>query len=183
MSLSPSTIEPAPNSEYTAEDIERALTVRVAAGSHRGASQLLATELGMSVPEGTLARWVRETYRDRYLELRAELAPMLREVAAAANEDIAAKIAEVEQPLIERVESQIGEMKGKDAAIALKNLALAKNIATDKALLLRGEPTQITEHRDPLELYRRLEQLGCKVEDTGTFEGTAREVDQPALSG
>ena len=59
-------------------------------------------------------------------------------------------------------------------------MATSRGIALDKAMTLRGRPTQITEHRNVAEILKALKAKGATVilpHPHGTFDATAEEVD------
>lgn len=185
-----------PVREYSPELIEQALQLRAVLGNSREtARRMIAegwTKLDGSTPkEETLASmvgtWCRShpTYRDRYLQIREELAPRMHEQIAAQTEDLALEYAEAEREALERARATMGDLEGKDAAIALKNLAVGKSANIDKGLVIRGKPTQITEHHRPDELYEELKALGIKVNISApeTVDGTAEEVEDAQVEG
>lgn len=52
----------------------------------------------------------------------------------------------------------------KDLSQVVKNIGIPKGIAIDKSLVLRGDPTSITEHRGVLEAAKGLKRLGLVAE-------------------
>ncbi len=139
-------------------------------------------EFGLDIPERTISEWVSKTHRDRYEQIRADIAPKLHAAIASEMEDLAVKIALAEHDAVDRVTAELPKMDGKDAAIALKSLSAARASATDKALVLRGKPNHITSASEPADIYARLKQLGyeIRVEGPETVEGSAEEVIEDA---
>jgi hypothetical protein len=63
---------------------------------------------------------------------------------------------------------------------AARNVATVGGIDRDKAAMLRGEPTEIVEHRDGGEILRELQARGYKLtrdmEVAIAIDGTAEEI-------
>lgn len=166
-----------PEKRATEEDIERALQARAALGTAAAASR------ATGIPERTLARWVSETHRDRYLAIRAETADTIHQTIAAETEDLVLEMAATRRKALQRLDANIDDLPPKDAAGAVKNLALAEAAGTDKALTLRGKATTITEHRHPDELYRELQRQGFTIESTATELPTEADSPESLASG
>jgi hypothetical protein len=66
-------------------------------------------------------------------------------------------------------------MSAAEASTAGRNWAVSRGISTDKARLLRGEATQVVEHRHPQEIWSQLERLV----PASAVEGTAEEEEEP----
>lgn len=167
---------------YSEQDVERALQCRAICASAGETSQALNAEFGLSIPERTISEWVSKTHRDRYEQIRADIAPKLHAAIASEMEDLAVKIAQVERDAVERVEAQIKSMDGKDAAIALKSLSAARASATDKALVLRGKPNHITSAGEPSDIYARLKALGYEIRVEEAVDGSAEDIPDAELA-
>jgi transposase-like protein len=107
------------------------------------ASQELA-ENGHQIAPRTLRDW-RNKHHDRYEELRRHVAPKVMEEVADDSAALLRRLIRMENAALDRLEAEIPEMKGADAARALQQLAVSKGINTEKVLLVRGQPTQIIE--------------------------------------
>ena len=166
---------------YTEEEIERALQVRSVVDSASAACHVLSERYELSIPIRTLQQWVADIHRDRYQAIRATIAPKIRQAIASESEDLAQYLVKVERDAIERVETEIPKMDGKDAALALKNLTSAKSAALDKALVLRGEANQIVAQRTPLEIFNAMKELGITVRTAEAIEATAEEIEPAEL--
>ena len=132
----------------------------------------------MKVARTTLRKWATSSHVERYEKIRREVIPQIHDRMAQESEDLAGEYAVVERKVLERVEEELPNLKAGEAAGAARNLATSRAISADKALLLRGRPTEITEHRNPDELLRKL--ASSSVVDV--VDGTATELPpSPAL--
>jgi len=112
-----------------------------------------------------------QTPEERRTELREAETSSIRAAKLAATE------------AWEEVRELIGEVKAlrlagqlKDPAKSAQNLALTGAVLTDKALLLEGRPTSITEHRDLDDVLRGLQHLAPQA-ITYDAETTAIELN------
>jgi hypothetical protein len=144
-------------------------------GSSRKAAKLLKEAGGPRISEATLRGWLT-IHKSQYDRIRAEAAPTLQamraekfEAAADLKHEAAILIA---SRLVKAAER--GEIPPARLASSLKDLSISTGIDIDKSLLLKGQPTTISERRSPEELLRRLRQLGV-------IEGDAEEMPAPAL--
>lgn len=163
-----------PANGMTDPELDLCLTVlAICGGSGRRAQKELLEHHGIETSNEALYKWKRYP---RYERIRAELAPKLQEQVAQQCEDAANRAHEVETNLLERLAT--ADIDDKDLAKSLKFVTDSKGTNIDKAALLRGRPTQITEHRDATSLIRKLQAQGVV-----TVEGTAREPNNnpPAL--
>ncbi len=169
--------------DYSPEEVERGLMeVALCGGNTRRAHRALK-ERGLQISRSTLLKWATERHVDRYDELRREVIPKVHDRMARESEDLAIEYGEAERKTLERYLQVLPELKPAEAAGAARNMATSRGIATDKALTLRGQPTQITEHRSVDETLKALARLGAKVTlPTGheygqALEGSAEEMD------
>lgn len=166
-------------SHRNSEEIERGLVeVAAANGNVRAASKALA-EQGVKVPKTTLHRWATDTHADRYLQIQAELMPRIRARAAEQHMELADRGMQLEHKVLEKLDSEVDEIPARDLPGAARNIATGAAIHTDKASVLRGEPTQILARHDIAEVTRSLRAKGIELEvvDAGAVEVE----DQPAL--
>lgn len=177
----PTTLVPHHRAKHTADQIEATLVVlALESGNLMRARKKLAE---MKVFDGevpaaaTIRRWP-ETYKDRYAEIREEVAPRIKAKLADTHTDLAARLAELESKTLDSLDAELADLTAKDRANLLRNAAVAGAIHQDKALLLRGEATQIVKRELP-EIFRALAAKGVKVE--GVIEGTAEEITPPEL--
>lgn len=129
----------------------------------------------MGISATTLTKWRDETHSNRYDEIRARMLPRLQQKMTEEAEYLAIREADLAHELLDRVESGIGSLTAKDAALALVKVETAKAINVDKSQLLRGNPTQIVEKRDPEEILRSLAKRFPQL----VVEGTAEELPSP----
>jgi hypothetical protein len=173
------TLTPHPGAKHTAEQIEAALTVlALESGNMRRTREKLAQlELFDKVPgANTIGRWP-ETYRDRYAEIRREVAPRLKARMADTHDDLVTRLTALEHAAIDELEQELKELSGKDKAALLRNAAVSVGIHQDKAQLLKNEPTSIQGRRELPEILRALASRGVVVE--GVIDGDGEEIPPP----
>lgn len=161
----------APQRSYDAEQVEAGLqALAIADGNHRLAHRLLA-ENNTDIPAGTLYEW-KTTHAERYEQIRADVLPKIRERMAAESEELAIAYAQLEREAIELLKPKLNDLRPNELAGVQRNLATSRAISVDKASVLRGMPTEITEHRNADELLRK---LGSALPGL-IVEGTAEEI-------
>lgn len=149
---------------HSSEEIERGLLeVAVANGNVRRAAQALAED-GIEVGKSTLERWYKHAHRDRYLQIQAEVLPRVRAQAAEQHMDLAERGMQVEHRILSKLEQEVEEIPSRDLAGAARNVATGAAIHTDKASVLRGEPTLITARHDVSEVVRALRAKGVDLD-------------------
>lgn len=165
---------------YSTEDIERALTaVAIESGSATRARRLLEREGKMEriPPKATIEGWIVKHTR-RYAEIRAEVLPSIRASMAEVHTSLANTLAEIEAEAAEHLKGEIDQMSPKDRINLVRNFSIASGVHIDKAAILRGEPTAISETRRGLpEIARALASKGVVI------QGIAEEItDKPELT-
>jgi len=134
------------------EDIERGLE----ALAESGGNATIASE-SCGIPARTLRGWKGGAFAEEFAELRREKrTDLIGDVWEAAREALA------------QLRSKLPTMKGKDVAVTF-------GILTDKALILGGEPTQITETKRGDAASRLLEAIEREMEDPNA--ASEEEVD------
>jgi len=152
------------------------MEVALCGGNTRRAHRALKAR-GLHIPRTTLMQWATTQHMDRYDALRREVIPKVHDRLARESEDLAIEYGEAERKTLERYLQVVPELKPAEAAGAARNMATSRGIATDKALLLRGRPNQISEHRNVGEIIRALKAKGATVTlPTEVLEGSAEEV-------
>ena len=142
--------KPAKQRSYEMEDVERGLQTLARVISANVASELTG------IPAETLRYWRRNTHAARFHEIESAIKTDVSERMASEAERAAVEQGEVAFQLLDHLRGRIGQMNGTEAAKTLRDLETAKAINIDKALLLRGRPTQITEHRSANEVLDSL---------------------------
>jgi len=177
--MSTTTVDRAPNWEYTTEEVTQALEAM--ANNNGSASQAviqLATE-GLGITEARLKQWAKRTYNEQYKQLRTRFAEENKERLAEAHHAAAVDAldieAEVDTELRKRLDA--GEITTKELTALKKAAAVASGIHTEKGQLLSGEATQRIE-RTPDEIMRALKKHGAKL---SWIEGEATEEPAPEL--
>lgn len=166
-----------PGQDYTDTEREEALVVvALHNGNTRRAAAHLADQ-GKPISRSTLESW-RRRYPDRYEEVQKRELPRLRLRLAEQNEEMADSLLDVMRDNIEalKLKASDPDLSFKERADAQYKLSLSQGIVVDKSLVLRGDPTQITEHRTADESLKGLKRLGLVV------DSTAVEVAAPARS-
>jgi hypothetical protein len=103
-----------------------------------------------------LEAWKNRQHRERYHQVRAEVAGKVGDQIAAMHEDLALKAALKAEDAIDAL--HVSELPARELPGAVRNLATAAGIATDKSSALRGRPTEVHEHRHVDEILNRLRQ-------------------------
>jgi hypothetical protein len=166
-----------PRKTYTNEDVERGLMALAAAsGSSREAVRLLKAQKHPPIPEATLRSWTQR-HAARYDEIRTKELPRLRKKMAADLEESISETHRVAQLALEQVEKDLKLGLVKDPAKAYKELALSFGILSDKARLMRGEPTQIIAASNGDDVLARLAKFKHLLPDV--IDGTATEIRTP----
>ena len=177
-------IERRPGQGYTEEQIDRALVeVALCAGNTHAAHRNLRA-LGFEVPRATLYEWITRTQAERYQRVRVELAPRIAAKIAAECEDTAEVAGALERNMIAKLAKDYDKLAPRDQAGALRNVSTTKAINIDKAALMRGQPTEIVEHRhDVAELWAEFEVMFPSVVKGEAIEITDADVVPGADSG
>lgn len=95
------------------------------------------------------------------------------------------RLMDLQERLIGKVEETLDSPRNVQPgewAKALRDIADTTSKTVDKLLSLSGRPTQITEHRDPMEVLRSLKQGGITVYGslgTPLLEGEPKELPAP----
>lgn len=149
---------------YSELEIERGLVALVEhGGNHRAASRMLELD-GLKIPATTLDNWrKRKTYKQRYLDLVAELGPQIRKEAAQRQRALADKAASVTVKIIDKLDAEVDNLETRDLPGAARNMATTSAIGVDKAMILDGEATQRVEI-DLAGAVRDLKALGVDID-------------------
>lgn len=137
--------------QLTVDQVERALLeVAILSGNCSAASRRLKEVHGLDIAQPRLKNWVLNLHRTRYEEIRRDVVPKIHATIANEAEDLAVAYAEAERDTLKIYDPS--RISGKDLPGAIRNLATAKAINLDKAQLLRGNPTEIIEKRNPQQI-------------------------------
>ena len=103
---------------------------------------------------------------------------------AAECEDTAEQAAELERRMLAKLGKDFEQIAPRDQAGAIRNVSTVKAINVDKAALLRGQPTEIVEHRQSTaELWAEFEAMFPSVVNGEAIEIPDAEVVHGADSG
>jgi hypothetical protein len=147
---------------YDEQAVETALLELAVCGGNRALARRRLKEAGMNpVPSSSLLReWVAWRYAERYEELRTQVAPRIRAAIASQQEQLAREAGEAAIEAVAKTRGSFGELAAKEMPGAARDLAAISGLSADKALRLRGEPSQIVEVRKSVDgLWARLETL------------------------
>jgi len=147
-------------------------------GNYSATSRVLEERYGITVKPLTLSNWVNGVMQDRYLELVEEHETIARQVAAEKATSIAAEAADGAQRLVAETMAQMDQIEPRHLAPSARNLAQVHSSMTDKALLLRGQPTEIRKLESLDELVDVLAGLGV-IEGEAIEEAEIVASDQP----
>jgi hypothetical protein len=163
-----------PSRDYPDEFVYKALEL-AATTSTRSAAEAL------EMPESTLRHWTTQPdYQERWVELRRINAPKWRERMAVPLEDIVDSYAELERKALEKAQTALENLDPKDVGNFLRSISWAKNHTAEAAGKLRGQPSQVVEHRVTAgQLEKGLAELEQLAKAAAAVESTAEEL--PAL--
>ena len=166
-------IERRPGEGYSEEMMDRGLLEVALQGGNTRAAHRNLKAVGIDIPRRTLYEWITVNQVERYQRLRTELAPKI----AAECEDTAELAGRVERGMLAQFEKDYSKLEPRDQAGAIRNVSTTKGINIDKAALLRGQPTEIVEHRhDVGELWSEFAAMFPSVVDGEADEITDAEV-------
>lgn len=164
-----------PSECYPVATVERGLLALALHGGNASRAARELEERGTPVPRTTLQHWMAQTHAERWEEVRREVVPRLQEKIAQEAESAALGYAERVQATLDRYDETVAELKPAEVAGALRNLSTGFGISVDKMNAVRGNPTQIIEHRrSPDEIMAGLRAAGVLVIDSN-----AEEIDEP----
>lgn len=138
----------AQGSKYTDEDIERGLQALAESGGNA-----TAASKACGIPERTLRDWKRTKFADEFAEVRRE-----------KRTDFISAVWETAKDALQQVKDKLKDTTAKEAAVIT-------GIMIDKALLLGGEPTEITEQRaKPMIYLPEIDELDMEAEPGASGE-------------
>jgi hypothetical protein len=145
-------------------------------GNYSQACDMLA-ENGINMNGTSLKKWVQGRHRERFLEIRAQLAPELERDVAQDMLSVAGRATRVNHTAIEKAYERLVAGKDEDPSRSAVNLARVAQLNTDKMLSLQGRPIEHRESRDVTEMLRALVGMGVlKVgEEPQVIDATAEE--------
>jgi hypothetical protein len=163
--------------DYTEDEIDRALVEVALCNGNTYAAHRNLKATGIDIPRATIRDWATKTQTERYQRLRVELVPRIHAKIAAECEDTAELAGRLEREMLVKLAKDYKDLAPRDQAGAIRNVSTVKAINVDKAALLRGQPTEIVEHREsPAELWAEFEAMFPSV-----FNGEAVEISDADL--
>lgn len=163
-------VEADPRRQYTDDQVDSALVLLSILGSPWVVAQELAKDWDQAPCEATIRRWRDHSYADRYLEIRKNVVPQIRQRLAARHEDVAWAALEKTMAAVERLD--VDRIGHEDLGKTIQQLSVSSGIHDDKASLLRDMPTQIIAHVDVDENLDAIARLAPGL----VVEGSATEV-------
>jgi hypothetical protein len=154
---------------YTPAEVEEALLELALCGGNSGEAHRRLSARGLDVSEPRLRAWRRYDHAERYVQLCNQHAKQVEQTIVAKARENARKAADVISQAIDKAAEQVESGKV-DAAKTALSLATAQGIQIDKALVLEGRPTVITERRDAEDILRSLNEMvpGLVIDSTAT---------------
>jgi hypothetical protein len=130
---------------YTDEEINRGLTaVALCSGNTRRAEHMLC-EQGLAIDHKRLWAWQNLNFPTEYEIIKDQVVPQVYAGIAQSSEALAQRQADLEEKLTDEVEAALPHMKPGELSTALRNVTVSKAVNIDKASLIRGRPSVITE--------------------------------------
>lgn len=169
--------------EYSDNDRAQALTELALTGGD------VAAAIRRLKPQdrfGSLSRKTLEGWRDRhpevYARVAADLTPQIESMVAAENTDLVRRMNLVISAAVKQLETAIKneEIEAKSLPALIRDTSAAQAKIFDRARVIRGQPTDIIEERNPAEILRALAQRAPQVIQP-IIEGTATPLENLAL--
>jgi hypothetical protein len=150
------------------------IALAMANGNASQAARDLASdeEHGFTVSKETLLRW-QQNEGERYAELRSQVLPKIRALAAQQHLRLAEQAATAASETLTLAKGKLSEIPARDLPGAVRNFSTASAIHVDKAQLLSDQPTAIVR-RGSAEVLRELAAEGLVI------DVEAEEIDSPA---
>lgn len=163
---------------YSEEEIEQGLGACVlTSGNTRRASDLLARAGKRQVPHTTLWEWCNVRHADRYRQLQEELQAEFNARMAEAHEALVQAYSQLQSEAIEKAQEKLPDATLHEAVALMKAAAVGAGINTEKALLRRGQPTEIRKTIDVADALKRLKAIAPGLIDVNPILiGEAKEV-------
>jgi hypothetical protein len=132
----------------------------------------------LKIEEATIRSWSKHPdFAERWSEFRRVNAPKWRARAAEKLEDLVDEYGELQAKALRRANEEVDELPAKDVGNFLRSVAWAQSSAADQAGRLRGQPTQVVEHRvNSEQLEASMQRLLSEAVDS-----TAEEIVPEAL--
>lgn len=163
-------VEADPRRKYTDDQVDSALILLSILGSPSKVSEQLAKEWDQAPCEMTVRYWRDHSHADRYLEIRREVVPVIRQRLAARHEDIALAALEKTAAALDRLD--VDEIGHGDLGKTIQQLSVSAGIHDDKSSLLRGMPTQVIARMD---IEENLDAI-ARISPSLVVDGTATDV-------
>jgi hypothetical protein len=145
---------------------DQALLVLALNGGNSEAAHRELQNHGIKISSRALRNY-RET--PRYAEIYGQNIDLLRKHSIARFQEGAMLSLQLARAAALQALSEAERGELKDAAKTLQNATIAAGVATDKALILNGEPNVIHAHEDPRQAAQSLaRRLGVALATTGT---------------
>jgi hypothetical protein len=140
--------------------VDACLALRIRLGSDVRVSRVVAEAHGWEIPAEKIGKWRRISYPNRYASLFAEHLPVAQAQMIRNASDEVVALAGTSESIREKLEDELDQLKPSELSGALKNIAIAQGVQTDKMLLLSGQPTVRSEMVTSEDVLRNLEARG-----------------------
>lgn len=158
--------------KYTEKDVELALQeLALNGGNFSRTSAILETQHKLHVPAATLSKWAKTSFTNRYRNIQHTVRNTIAKDVSSKLTENAQRSAELTGDILESLADNVDELNPNELAKAAKDVSQIASNSIDKALLLRGQPTDISVQVTPEEMLAELKRLSVKLpeleEDTG----------------
>jgi hypothetical protein len=156
---------------YTREEVTRCLTVLAFCNGRPGTAIRELKRMGATCPtQPTLKKW-----RERHADIYEDAVSRLDEAVIPELDEAVRSQIIFQKQAYDRLLDNIDEMELGQLSNAARNAAVGSSIGIEKSQLLRGQPTQITEQRDPAKLIKELQDLARLANASADVDSTAEE--------
>lgn len=149
-------MELVPHSKKTERETELSLTALAMSSGNLNRAVRMLDSAGISITRATLSVWKRETYAERYAQIREEILPILNAELAEGHDDLVQGYSEIQREAQAKVLEHLPDATLREASSVAKDAAVGMGINTEKAQLRRGQPTQIARRDDSTEILKIL---------------------------
>lgn len=147
---------PTRSTNYTTEEIERGLHALALCSGNTRKAEKLTTDAGSRIPASTLKDWKLHHYPDRYEAIKEAELPAIRQRIAEGFDNIVSLSQSIQEKALTQLSDKIDDLEPQYLAKTAQSAAVIGGISTDKGLLLRGEPTAITQSKSAAEILTDL---------------------------
>lgn len=157
---------------YTREDIIRCMTTLAFCNGRVRTAKRELERMGVRSPTlATLTAW-----RERHAEIYEDAVSRLHETVIPELEELNRSQVIFQKQAYDRLLDEVDEMELGQLSNAARNAAVGMSIGIEKAQLLKGQPTSVTEVRDPAAILKELNELARQANASADVDSTAEEL-------